>query len=514
MMMAYLQRVGFRAKSATAVLGLVLPLVVAACSSDTDSGLGAAKGGAGGSTGGTGGSTGGSGGSTGGSGGNTAGSGGSTGGSAGSGGGGTGGNTGGTSGAAGSGGTSGSGGSAGKADGGATGGTAGTAGTAGTGGTAGAAGSGGAAGGAPDGGGTGGTAGAGGGAADGGGADGGGVVVVPPGDPIVVPDMTWKAVPTAGAICRDKTATGFAVNLNMASDKLIIYMAGGGACFNAFTCGANPRTWAATDPNAAMAGSTFVINRAAANNPFKDWNMAYIPYCTGDVHTGTNMTGFNGDAHMGYSNYLKYLGKLVATFKGKPLTQIVLSGSSAGGFGVAWNWMTTQDAFGVPVTALDDSGPPYGPSWLSACHQQRTATLWGWAGSVHPTCTACDLTAGNVVIPLLEASMKRQTTRFGFTSYDEDGVIKTFLAYGLNNCANWDSLLPPPFPAGQYPMALADLRSRWMGNPLAAMYVVSGTSHTVLGSDLSAFKTGTNITMLEWVTKLVNNDTGWTNINP
>ena len=110
--------------------------------------------------------------------------------------------------------------------------------------------------------------------------------------------------------------------------------------------------------------------------------------------------------------------------------------------------------------------------------------------------------------------MRRQTTRFGMVSYDEDGTIKSFLAYGLNNCANWDALLPPAFPAGQYPMALADLRSRWMSNPLAAMYVVSGANHTFLASDLSAFKTGTNITMLEWVTKLVNNDTGWTNINP
>ncbi|HMI89228.1 MAG TPA: pectin acetylesterase-family hydrolase [Polyangiaceae bacterium] len=326
--------------------------------------------------------------------------------------------------------------------------------------------------------------------------------------------MTWKAVPTAGAICRDKSATGFAVNLNMASDKLVIFMEGGGACFNTLTCGMNPRAWAATDANATPVGSKFVMNRAAAGNPFKDWNMAYIPYCTGDVHTGTNMAGFNGDAHMGYSNYLKYLGKLVATFKGKPLTQVVLSGLSAGGFGVAWNWMTTQDAFGVPVTALDDSGPPYGPMWLSACHQQRTGMLWGWSGSVHPSCTACDVAGGNVVIPLLEASMQRQTTRFGFVSHDEDGTIKSFLAYGLNNCASWDALLPPAFPAGQYPMALADLRTRWMSNPQAAMYVVAGASHTFLASDLSTIKTGTNITMLEWVNKLVNNDTGWTNINP
>jgi hypothetical protein len=110
--------------------------------------------------------------------------------------------------------------------------------------------------------------------------------------------------------------------------------------------------------------------------------------------------------------------------------------------------------------------------------------------------------------------MRRQTTRFGFVSHDEDGTIKSFLAYGLNNCASWDALLPPAFPAGQYPMALADLRTRWMSNPQAAMYVVAGASHTFLASDLSTIQTGTNITMLEWVNKLVNNDTGWTNINP
>jgi len=342
----------------------------------------------------------------------------------------------------------------------------------------------------------------------------GGVVVVPPGDPIVgVPDMTWKAVPTDGAICRDKSATGFAVNFNAASDKLVIFMEGGGACFNATTCAGNPRTWAATDANANV-GSRFVLDRTKTGNPFKDWNMAYIPYCTGDVHTGTSMSGYNGDAQMGYSNYLKYLGKLVATFKGKSLTKIVLSGSSAGGFGVAWNWMVTQDAFGVPVTALDDSGPPFAADWLSTCHQQKTGALWGWSGSIHPTCATCDVAAGNVVIPLLEAAMKRQTSRFGLISYDEDGTIKSFLGFGQNNCAGWDAFLPPLFPMGKYPMGLADLRTHWASNPNAAMYVVSGTAHTFLAGDLSQYKTGTALTMLDWVTKLATGDTGWTNVNP
>jgi hypothetical protein len=53
-----------------------------------------------------------------------------------------------------------------------------------------------------------------------------------------------------------------------------------------------------------------------------------------------------------------------------------------------------------------------------------------------------------------------------------------------------------------------------MNNPNAAEYVVSGGTHTFLGSDFSNIKTGSSISMLEWVNKLVNDDTGWTNVYP
>jgi hypothetical protein len=482
MLIGYLKYARPGRRSVSAVLGLFLPLVVAACSSD--SGIGTpGSGGSGGSraTGGSAGSTtsGGAAGSTGGAAGST-----TSGGAAGSGG-----ATGGTAGKGGSAGaTGGSGGSAGggAGSGGSTGGTGGTVdGGAGKGGTAGAAGSGGT-GGATDGGTTGGAAGTGGmtdgGGGTGGGGSDGGVVVIPPGDPITPVDLTWKAVPTDGTICRNKSATGFAVNLNAASDKVLIYMEGGGACFNGLTCVQNPTEWAATDANAAKAGSAFVLDRTKPGNPFKDWNMIYIPYCTGDVHTGTNMAGYQGQPQMGYSNYLKYLGRIVATLKGKSLSQVVLSGISAGGFGVAWNWMTTQDAFpGVPVSALDDSGPPFGSDLMPPCFQQKTAALWGWSGSIHPACgAACDVAAGNVVAPLMEASMRRQTTRFGLLSYDEDGTIKTFLSFGQNNCANWE--LGVALANGAYPAGLADIRTRWMSNSNAAQYVYVGKSHTYLGS--------------------------------
>lgn len=338
-------------------------------------------------------------------------------------------------------------------------------------------------------------------------------VDVPPGDPVTVPPLTWKGIPVSGTLCRDGAETGFAINTNPMSDKLVIFMDGGGACFNNTTCLMNPRSWAPTDANAESSGNRGIGVRTAESNPFRDWNMVFIPYCSGDVHSGTAMSGYLGEPQMGYVNYFKALQRIIATFKN--LSQVVLSGSSAGGFGSAYNWMLTQDAFGnVPVSALDDSGPPLGLEYLTACQQARVGAMWGWAGSLHPACTDCDIAGGNVVTPLIHASAKRQSTRFGLLSYDEDGTNKSFIAYGLDDCANWDAILPPSYPTGMHPMGLADLRTELTPYPHAAMYVVAGGGHTFLGGDLSAVRTGTGPTIGEWITQLVQSADGWGNVVP
>jgi hypothetical protein len=327
--------------------------------------------------------------------------------------------------------------------------------------------------------------------------------------------MMWTAVPVTGSLCRDKQPTGFGVNINPSSTKLLIFMEGGGACFNATTCTQAPSSWAPNDTNLGTAvGRNALFNRMTS--VFKDWNFAYIPYCSGDVFTGTNMSGYMGQPQVGYLNYFKFLQRMLGTFKG--LTQVVLSGSSAGGFGIAYNWMTTQDAFGsVPVFALDDSGPPMSPDYLSQCQEQKVGALWGWAGSVHPACTTCDVAGGKVTRPLLQTALARAMpgTRFALTSYDEDGVIKSFFAYGNNNCAGWDALLPPTYPMGKYPMGLAELRTAWMGSPLAAMYVVKGGGHTFLAGDLTRITAGgSNPNMADWIKQFADNAAGWTNVVP
>ena len=57
----------------------------------------------------------------------------------------------------------------------------------------------------------------------------------------------WTWVPFADAKCRDGSSTGIAVNPSSGSDKLMIFLQGGGACFNATTCAGNPSSFSAAD---------------------------------------------------------------------------------------------------------------------------------------------------------------------------------------------------------------------------------------------------------------------------
>src|SRR5579864_1796211 len=49
-------------------------------------------------------------------------------------------------------------------------------------------------------------------------------------------DKTWIWVDVPESHCRDGSTTGFGVSANSASDKLMIFLEGGSACFDSLTC--------------------------------------------------------------------------------------------------------------------------------------------------------------------------------------------------------------------------------------------------------------------------------------
>jgi hypothetical protein len=332
------------------------------------------------------------------------------------------------------------------------------------------------------------------------------------GDPVTATDNTWTWVPVDGTFCHDGKSTGFGININPKSDKLIIHLDGGGACFSSGTCVSAIPSFDSSNFNGSGPQRPTMLRDAP--NPFADYNMVYFPYCTGDVFTGTKMAGEGGGPQTGYTNVTRFLERIVPTFKSKVST-VILSGASAGAFGASWNWMRVQDAFGtIPVHVLDDSAPAMGPKYLSSCLQKHNAEVWGWADSIHPACKGCDVANGKVTQQLMEASIKRQKgKRFGLLSNDEDGTMKSFFAYGLNNCQNLDSFFPPAYPMGLYPEGLSDLRDRLKGYSNAAIFEITGGSHVLISGTGAWENTKIGDTSLvQWVTWFRDGDPKWVDL--
>jgi hypothetical protein len=336
------------------------------------------------------------------------------------------------------------------------------------------------------------------------------------GEPITAPAAEWTFIEFPDSRCLNDTATGIGVNLSPESERVMIYLEGGGACFSEATCtlatahtdGFSERDFRSL---VAVAGSAGIFNRDDPANPVADWSFVFIPYCTGDVHAGTNPDGFGGRTQVGFLNMQAYLRRLVPTFSSAEL--VLLTGSSAGGFGAALNYDQVATAFTscTPVHLLDDAGPPMSDTYLKPCLQDTWRTLWGLDESLPADCDACrGGDGGGIVNYASYLAEKYPDRRFGLLSSMEDSVIRSFMGYGYSfNCS-----LPANMPAADFRAGLLELRDDIVGpyDNFRTFYV-EGTQHTFLGSAPSSQIAG-GVTLSRWIEQLVEGDPTWTDVGP
>jgi len=170
------------------------------------------------------------------------------------------------------------------------------------------------------------------------GGDGGG------GSP-TMPDLaeTWtKIEPGGDTICARGEPFHFFVRGGTVN-KLAIVFDGGGACWNAVTCGIGDALFAPTADESLPDPGDGISDKTDEENPFRDWYNVFIPYCTGDVHWGDATTTYDpeGDApeitihHRGQVNTRAVLDWVYERFS-KPDT-IFVTGMSAGSYGsIGW----------------------------------------------------------------------------------------------------------------------------------------------------------------------------------
>jgi hypothetical protein len=117
-------------------------------------------------------------------------------------------------------------------------------------------------------------------------------------------------------------------------NKLLYYFQGGGACWEQLTCSVPVCDTSVTNgDNPQNAGSGFA-NIDNPENPFRDWNVVFVSYCSCDIHFG--------DAAQDYPLHVEHRGfqnsKVVEKFAREHFVapdEVFVTGSSAGAYG-AW----------------------------------------------------------------------------------------------------------------------------------------------------------------------------------
>lgn len=196
---------------------------------------------------------------------------------------------------------------------------------------------------------------------------------------------SWVKYEPEGATCSDGSPYKFWVEFSETSDNVIIFFQGGGACWDYESCsGASGIRGAANtnglrddyaDAHAEIAGLTINVNQIYPLlngdpdvSPMADWNKVFVPYCTGDVYSGTrteiypNPTAGEADLefrHVGHLNILKMTEMLDEMFSDVP--KMFVGGCSAGGVGALVNYYFLRTGIsGVQEGyLLDDSGPAF-----------------------------------------------------------------------------------------------------------------------------------------------------------
>jgi Pectinacetylesterase len=151
----------------------------------------------------------------------------------------------------------------------------------------------------------------------------------------VASDSAWeKVVPGGDCACADGSEFNFWVR-EADPAKVVLFLEGGGACFDPTTCAFTDEETTTYDwnisPDDEPSLMDGIFNFERADNPFADYSFVYVPYCTGDVHPGNLTREYSPDLtveHVGMVNGDAALSYLAENFV--DAEQVVVVGESAG----------------------------------------------------------------------------------------------------------------------------------------------------------------------------------------
>jgi hypothetical protein len=325
------------------------------------------------------------------------------------------------------------------------------------------------------------------------------------------PPGMWSWISDPGMRCRDSTETGFGLRTAAGSDEFLIVFEASGACFNAETCASSRAHFDSTTfaDFAATLGREGLFDRRP-QNPFRGWNMIYVPHCTGDVCTGDTtdvaIEGVPGlQQFVGQRNVRAMLARLAPIVQNA--SAVVVTG--AGFAATATYGLIAEQLAPAPVHLFADAGPmPPNDDVLTPELQARLRSTWNGEALIPPGCADCSQPNGDGFEHILPYYASTNPDRvFGLIAYSKDPTNRWFFGFDNPNCIFSGGACRVP--VRDYQIGLINIRRLLEPYPNAGTYYISGNGHTSLDDDDKYFGTAVNgVQLTQWIRNALDGTVG------
>jgi hypothetical protein len=306
----------------------------------------------------------------------------------------------------------------------------------------------------------------------------------------------WEAI-TAPADCMCFDGAKFTYWTRTANPaKVMFFMEGGGACFDAQTCAPDSTAFKRVVGDGPTTRTDGIFDFANPANPFADWSIVYVPYCTGDI--------FLGDAQHDYGNgvVIEHRGSVDAKAALQHMaeafpdaTQVLVTGESAGAApdglyaGLAADLLPKAS-----ITILADGAGAY-PDVPAI--NGLIGGLWGTQNAVPDWPEVKGMTAEQWSLPGLFVKATEHAPRIVSARHDY-AFDETQTFFGGLAGFNSENLIE-----------LIDQNEQQIeaGGVDLLSYISPGSTHTVLGRPEFYTETLNGILLVDWVTALVTGGT-------
>ncbi len=207
----------------------------------------------------------------------------------------------------------------------------------------------------------------------------------------IAPDEAFRTISPVGPIeyegqqlspqCMDGSPYHFFVRRGSVN-KVLMYYQGGGACWEQLTCSVP-----VCDDNVNPEGGDNPNNRSSGfgdynnpNNPFRDWHIVFVSYCSCDIHFGDAAQDYPLHVeHRGYQN-ARVAEKWARENFPNP-DEVFVTGSSAGAYGALFHGPLLHNAWpNAKFSILADAGNGV----ITDSFLQLNFPNWNFVGNLPP----------------------------------------------------------------------------------------------------------------------------------